>query len=112
MGAAVSRPLRRIFHLGGKESMGRAKTLMVIDDEVRICRSFEKALTKEGYQVVTFLRAGEALKRLKAGGVDLIISDLMMPDKTGLDALKEMRSQGITTNLVMITGYASIENAL
>jgi CheY-like chemotaxis protein/glycine cleavage system H lipoate-binding protein len=92
--------------------VGERKTILVIDDEIRICQSFERALVKEGYQVLTYTRSTEALERLKTGGVDLIVSDLMMPDKTGLDVLKEIRDQAIETHLVMITGYANIENAL
>ena len=92
--------------------MGNQKTILVIDDEIRICQSFEKALAREGYHVVAFTDGNQALERMKASGVDLVVSDLMMPEKTGLDVLREMREHGIETHLVMITGYASIENAL
>ncbi len=92
--------------------MGEPKTILVVDDEIRICDSFEKALTKEGYRVQTCSDAACALDRVRTGRVDLVVSDLMMPDKTGLDVLKEMRAAGITIPLVMITGYASLENAL
>lgn len=88
------------------------KTILVIDDEERICQSFEKALAREGYDVISFTDGSNALERMKEGGIDLVVSDLMMPEKTGLDILQEMREGGIETNLVMITGYASIENAL
>jgi CheY-like chemotaxis protein/glycine cleavage system H lipoate-binding protein len=92
--------------------MDRQKTIVVVDDEIRICQSFERALGKQGYHVETFTSGDAALERLKGDGVDLVVSDLMMPEKSGLDVLREMREQGITTNLVMITGYANIENAL
>lgn len=92
--------------------MSDQKTIIVVDDEARICQSFERALSKQGYHVESFTAARDALERLSTGGVDLVVSDLMMPEKTGADLLREMREAGIDTPLVMITGYASIDNAL
>ena len=92
--------------------MSEPKTIIVVDDEVRICESFQRALSKQGYRVDSCTSAREALDRLKAGDVDLVVSDLMMPERTGADLLRDMREEGLTTPLVMITGYASIDNAL
>ena len=86
--------------------------ILVIDDQIGICHSIEKVLGRKGYRVESYLSGGEALERIKAGGVDLIISDLMMPERTGLDVLKDMHATGITTPLVVITGYGSIGNSL
>ena len=92
--------------------MSEKMRIVVVDDEARICQSFERALGKEGYLVESFTTGQEALERLKAGDVDLVVSDLMMPEMTGQDLLKAMREAGIDTPLIMITGYASVDNAL
>lgn len=93
--------------------MSDGKTILVIDDEARICQSFERALGRAGYNVDAFSDPRAALSHLEGGGhVDLVVSDLMMPDKTGTEVLREIRSRGIDVPFVMITGYASTENAL
>jgi CheY-like chemotaxis protein len=92
--------------------MSEPQKVIVVDDEARICQSFERALNKQGYAVESFTSAPAALDRLEKGDVDLVVSDLMMPEMTGLDLLKAMRDKGIGTHLIMITGYAHVENAL
>ncbi|MCX7015032.1 MAG: response regulator [Candidatus Sumerlaeota bacterium] len=92
--------------------MEHPKTIVVIDDEERICQSFERVLSKDGHRVEAFTDERQALARVFAGGVDLVISDLMMPQMTGVDILKAMNARSIKTPLVMITGYATTENAM
>jgi CheY-like chemotaxis protein len=92
--------------------MADPPTIVVIDDQIGVCRSIEKVLGRKGYRVESFLDGGEALARLKAGGVDLVISDMMMPERTGLDILKQMQAAALSAPMIVITGYGSIANSL
>lgn len=92
--------------------MSEMKQVVVIDDEARICEGFERALTKWGYGVETFSDELAGLERVKQGGFDLVVTDLMMPDRTGVDILREMKTAGVDAPLIVITGYATTENAL
>ncbi|OPZ06231.1 MAG: Transcriptional regulatory protein TcrA [candidate division BRC1 bacterium ADurb.BinA364] len=92
--------------------MSEPKTIVVVDDEPRICQSFEKTLGQEGYRVETFTRERAALDRILSGGADLVVSDLMMPEMTGVEILKAMNEARVKTPMVLITGYATTDNAM
>jgi CheY-like chemotaxis protein len=64
-------------------------TLLVADDDPAVRQSLERALTREGYAVVAAPDGQAALDRLRAGGIDLVLSDLRMP---GLNRLSRSRA--------------------
>ncbi|MEK7770147.1 MAG: response regulator, partial [candidate division NC10 bacterium] len=66
--------------------------LLVADDDPAIRQSLERTLTREGYQVALAPDGHAALDRLRAGGVDLVLSDLKMPGLTGLELLREVKA--------------------
>jgi len=72
----------------------------------------EKILWRDGCVVESFLCAGDALKCIREGDVDLVVCDLMMPTRTGLDLLREMNAAGVAVPMVIITGYAGVESSL
>jgi len=86
--------------------------ILVIDDEPDIRESLEALLSAEGYQVDLAGNATEGLSRLESGIYDLILLDLMMPDKSGMQVLSEVRSRDLDTPIFMITAYGSIEVAV
>jgi DNA-binding NtrC family response regulator len=87
------------------------KTL-VIDDEISICRSLEALLSKEGYQV-TMANSGVAgLSLVNDSDFDVVFTDLRLPDMSGLDILAQIKKKRPFTQLILITGYASIETAV
>ncbi len=67
--------------------------ILVVDDDREIVRSLGKLLELEGYKVTTASSGSEALDRITAGGVHLIILDVMMPELNGLAALMKIREQ-------------------
>src|SRR4029078_13743550 len=73
-----------------------AAKILVVDDEKSILLLLKEALTQWGYQVTTAPSAVEGLELLKNGLFDAIISDIRMPDMTGLDLLRESAKQGET----------------
>ncbi len=86
--------------------------ILVIDDEADIRESFETLLELEGYTVHTAENATEGLKKFEAGVYDLILLDLMMPDRSGLEVLDDIRRRDKETPIFLITAYGSIEVAV
>lgn len=86
--------------------------LMVIDDEPAIRRVLSSYLIKSGHSVCQASSGKEALDRLQAGDIDVAISDIRMPDFSGIELLRRVRAMGVDTNFIMLTAYASMETAI
>ncbi len=86
--------------------------VLIIDDEDAILESLETLLELEEYEVATASTGGAGLDALDAKTFDLVLLDLMLPDISGLDVLKEVRSRDQETPIVMLTAYGSIETAV
>src|SRR5580765_387756 len=86
--------------------------ILVIDDEPDIRESLEVLLSSEGYRVELAANATEGLKRLEGSTFDLVLLDLMMPDKSGMQVLEEVRERDRDTPIFMITAYGSVEGAV
>jgi len=86
--------------------------ILVIDDEPDIRESLEALLSSENYRVELAFNATEGLKKLETSTYDLVLVDLMMPDKSGMEVLEEIRLRDRETPLFMITAYGSIEVAV
>jgi DNA-binding NtrC family response regulator len=89
-----------------------AGTILIIDDEAAIRESLQVLLEMEGYQVETGSTAEEGMARLGDGIFDLVLLDLALPDKNGLDVLAELRERDPALNVIMITAYGTVENAV
>jgi len=86
--------------------------ILVIDDEPDIRDSLEALLSSENYRVELAANATEGLKRLENSAYDLVLLDLMMPDKSGMQVLEEVRQRDRETPIFMITAYGSVEVAV
>lgn len=93
----------------GPSSKGR---ILVVDDEVDIRESLEILLTMENYQVDLAPNATEGQHKIESGNYDLILLDLMMPDRSGMEVLRDVRERDTETPIFMITAYGSIEVAV
>src|SRR5712664_3131989 len=82
--------------------------ILVVDDERSILVLLKEALSQWGYHVATAASATEALGVLKSELFDALITDIRMPDMSGLDLLREIRKQDETIEVVMMTGYPTI----
>jgi DNA-binding NtrC family response regulator len=86
--------------------------ILVIDDEPDIRESLEALLSGENYQVELAANATEGLRRLEITTYDLVLLDLMMPDKSGMQVLEELRARDRETPVFMLTAYGSVEVAV
>src|SRR4026208_625525 len=95
--------------VAAESSPGR---ILVIDDEPDIRDSLEALLTSENYRVELAANATEGLRKLEGSAYDIVLLDLMMPDKSGMQVLEEVRARDRETPIFMITAYGSVEVAV
>ncbi len=88
--------------------------ILVVDDEPTILKGFEKALEKHAdrYHVTGVTSGEEAVKRLAVDSFDLVFTDLKMPGMDGLAVIDHVRSHCPQADVVMMTGYSTVESAL
>lgn len=84
-------------------------SILVVDDEPIVLRSCERTLAPEGFNVITVERAKEALDILKNDSIDLVITDLKMPEMDGVEFIRHIRDIKPDVGVVVITGYPSQE---
>ena len=90
-----------------------AKTVLVVDDDPTQRRLVQAVLDREGYIVVHAESGGEAIDRLtKGGGADVVLLDLVMPGMSGMEALAEIRTAGVTTPVIVLTANGGIETVV
>ena len=90
---------------------GKAQ-LLIVDDEVNTLASLARAFRLAGHEATVCDNAAKALELAKSQPFDLILSDVVMPNKDGLSLLEELKAQGVTTPVVMMSGQAHIEMAV
>lgn len=86
--------------------------LLIVDDEEHIRDMLSRHFRFLEYDVITAGNGAEALARLGESKVDVVISDIVMPEVDGVELLRALRSQYPMIHAVMITGYVTLENAL
>lgn len=86
------------------------KLILICDDEEGVRESLSLILGDD-YKLAFATNGNEALNYLKKHNVDLIIMDIKMPQKNGLDTVKELHRQRPNTKVIMVTGYQSVETA-
>src|SRR5689334_4108748 len=87
-------------------------SLLVIDDEPDLRTLYELTLLREGYDVETAGSVEEALLHLKDRTYSAVITDMRLPDGTGLDVLRRLEETGRREKAIVITAYGSAENAV
>jgi len=92
--------------------LSRTYTIMVVDDEERTRKNLEHVLTREGYEVITAENGVKALEILVTTGVDVIITDLKMDEVDGIQVLEKARERDPRVEVIVITGYATVPNAV
>uniref|UniRef100_A0A7C4CB23 Sigma-54-dependent Fis family transcriptional regulator n=1 Tax=candidate division WOR-3 bacterium TaxID=2052148 RepID=A0A7C4CB23_UNCW3 len=88
------------------------ETLLVVDDAQATLEVLERNLTAAGFRVFAAASVDAALKVLESTHADLVITDLKMPGASGLELIRHVRENLRDTEVMMITGYASVESAV
>lgn len=88
------------------------KKALIIDDDRNILTTLEMYLEDKGFETVTAASGEEGLRCFSNKTPDLVLLDMKLPDRDGLDVLKEIVTSGIKTHVLMITAYATIETAV
>ncbi len=86
--------------------------ILIIDDELSMREFLKVLLEKEGYAADTAANAQDAITAIERRDYDLIISDIKMPEMSGIEFLEQIRSAGLTIPVILITAYASPEDAV
>jgi DNA-binding NtrC family response regulator len=87
-----------------------AKTVLVVDDDPTQRRLAQAVLEREGYAVVHAESGGEAIDRLtRGGGADVVLLDMVMPGMSGMEALAEIRTAGVTTPVIVLTASGGVD---
>ncbi len=90
----------------------RMGSVLIIDDEAAIRESLETLLDIEGYEVHSAETAEDGLSRLGERSYDLVLLDLALPDRSGMDLLPEIAAEHPGLPVIMITAYGTVENAV
>lgn len=88
------------------------KTILVVDDDQSILRSFKRILQRCGYEVETAESGKEAIDKAASRHYDAVLLDLRLPDMKGTDVLERARKQLQKTTKIVITGFPSQESNL
>lgn len=88
------------------------KKILIIDDDKNILTTLEMYLENKGFEVITASSGEEGLQRFRSETPDLVLLDIKLPDRDGLEILKEITKTGLKTQVLMITAYATIETAV
>ncbi|MHC9538782.1 MAG: sigma-54-dependent transcriptional regulator [Vulcanimicrobiota bacterium] len=93
-------------------STDEKEKILVVDDAPVVLRVIRKILSSRGYIIITANSALEAISTLESESIDLVITDYKMPNVSGLDLIRHIRENFKNTEVIMITGYPSIEGAV
>src|SRR5437016_11533730 len=88
------------------------RTILIADDEPNIRRVLEAMFTKDGFTVLTAENGKKAINLASANTIDLLISDLIMPDMTGVEVLRAVKEVQPHCAALMITAYGTIKTAV
>jgi len=86
--------------------------MMLVDDEERFLSTTRKLLTRKGHDVETAESGSEALEKLAAKNIHVVILDVKMPGMDGIETLKAIKRRFPLVEVIMLTGHATVESAV
>ncbi|MCE1246433.1 MAG: sigma-54 dependent transcriptional regulator [Firmicutes bacterium] len=96
--------------MSAKEAAGA--TILIVDDSAFTLEVLQRNLVSEGYRVFSAIGAAQAFELLEKEDVDLVITDLKMPDVDGMTVVRHVRENYRDMEVIMMTGYATVESAV
>lgn len=88
------------------------RSILIVEDDITFGMMLKTWLIKKGFEVSSASNIARARKHIESQPVDLILSDLRLPDAEGIDLLKWINGQGMDIPLIIMTGYADIQSAV
>ena len=86
--------------------------VLIVDDEYQLLEAFKKKLSKEGMEVFTASNGREAITIIKKETLDIGLFDIKLPDTDGVELLEKLLELQPTAEVIMLTGYASVDTAI
>ncbi len=90
----------------------RPRKILIVDDENEMRLALKATLEREGYKTQQAAEGASGLSRFQEGGFDLVISDVKMPEMNGVELLRAIKKQSPKTEVIMMTAYGDIDNAV
>lgn len=88
------------------------RKILIVDDEVTVCKSIQRALICDDYEIDMAVSGEEALRKEDEKKYEVIIADLMMPGLSGLDLLKSLKGKNAQAKVIMVTGYPTMKTTV
>ena len=92
--------------------MNAKMKIFILDDDELILTMLSKVLKKEGYEVRTETRSQEALKKIREWSPNVLLLDINLPERSGIDILQDIRNEALDTEIIMLTADDSAETAV
>lgn len=87
-------------------------TILVVDDELFFRQLYRDLLSEAGHKVEVYDNGDDAVVRMSAGDIDLVLTDMVMPGRCGLEVLRAARALVDPPEVILVTGHASLESAI
>lgn len=94
------------------QKLPEKETILVVDDALNTVEIIKRNLESQKYKVFTALNVADALKILDSTNIDLVITDIKMPAVSGHDLIRHVRENFCDTEVIVITGYPSVQGAV
>src|SRR5205823_1457351 len=105
-------PGHALRDLMSQETSEPGRRLLVVDDEPNVARVLSTFFTREGWAVKSYNSPVEALAAAPEFDPDVVVTDLSMPEMTGVELLRKLRDGGQRAPLLVITAYGSVDSAV
>ena len=89
-----------------------ARRVLIVDDEANMLHMLKTILSKEGYEIDTATNGKEGIEKIEGNAFDTILCDLRMPDLDGLSLLKVLKEKQISSTIIMMSAYGTVDLAL
>ena len=86
--------------------------ILLVDDEDRFLTTTQKLIVRKGYDIQIASGGTEALEKMLYADIDVVILDVKMPGRDGIDILKEIKNRFPLTEVILLTGHATVESAI
>ncbi len=90
----------------------RESTILIVDDDINTLKGMKQFLAHRGREIIVAEKAEKALEELGQRPVDVVISDIRLPDMNGIQLMEEIRRHYPETDVILMTGYGSIQDAV